>query len=139
MSCVTFGFGSIITVFAVVWWELCDMMGAPFQHTGGLTVESRLLTLALPSTSTSTSSVHDAILLIWSAGVNRKRVFSFVLGEFPCHLSIDAASLTMIVTINKSVTGADTQVVDTLAPVSSFLVAVFIQHKYAICLAFTAL
>lgn len=38
---------------------------------------------------------------------------------FPCHLSIDAA-LVMIVAIDESVTGADTQVVDPLALVSSF-------------------
>lgn len=44
----------------------------------------------------------------------------------------------MRVTINKGVTGADRQAAGPLAPVSSFLVPVFIQRKYTICLAFTA-
>lgn len=43
----------------------------------------------------------------------------------------------MIVTIDMSVTGADRQAAGPLAPVSSFLVPVFIQCKYAICLAST--
>lgn len=108
-------------------------MGALLRHTGILTVDSTLLTLALPSTST----MHDAILLIWSVGVNRTRVFSFIL-RAPCQLSIDAVPLRMRVTINKGVTGADRQAAGPLAPVSSFLVPVFIQRKYTICLAFTA-
>ena len=108
-------------------------MGALFQHTSILAMKSTLLTLALPSSSI----MHDAILLIRSVGMKKTRVFSFVLREFPCHLSIDAAPLRIIVTINKSVSGADRQAVGPLAPVSSFLVPVFIQHKYAICLAFT--
>ncbi len=69
--------------------------------------------------------------------MKRARGFSFVLRAFPCQLSIDAAALRMIVTINMSVTGADRQAAGPLAPVSSFLVLVFIQCKHAICLAST--
>lgn len=111
-------------------------MGALLLNTGILEVESTIPTLALPSTSTST--MHDAVFLICSVGVKRARGFSFILRAFPCQLSIDAAPLWMKVTINMSVTGADRQAAGPLAPVSSFLVPVFIQCKYAICLACTA-
>lgn len=47
-------------MFAVVWWGFCDAMGALLQQTGILEVQSTILTLALPSTST----VHDSVLLI---------------------------------------------------------------------------
>lgn len=131
MSVLTFGFERNIARFAVIRWWFCDARGALLQHTGILKVETTIFTLALPSAST----VRDGILLIWTAGVKRVRGFSFILRAFPCQLSIAAASLGMIVTINMRVTGVDRQAAGPLAPVSSFLVPLFIQFKYAICLA----
>lgn len=116
-----------VTVLAVICWGLCDVMGALLQDPG--TLKSTVLTLAPPSTSTST--VHDSILLIWSVGVNRTRGFSFRASL------VSTAPLRMMVTINTAVTGADWQAAGPVAPVSSFLLPVFTQCEYAICLPFT--
>jgi len=120
-------FISAVTGITVAWWGFCG------EHRNILAVDSRVFTLALPFTS----STLIVVPRVWSVGVKRARGFSLASRASPCQPSIDSAPLRVKAAINMSITGAVRGAAATSAPVSSYLVPVFVHFKHVISLAST--